>query len=48
MWFSWRDHVLSSKVSVCCVCDSNLSVSVPSMYIVCVCMSEVIYTFNAA
>ena len=48
MWvFRRRDHALSSGVCVCCVCDPNVSVGVPSTYFVCVCMIEVISAFSA-
>ena len=38
---------MSSRVCVCCVYDLNVNVGVPSIYLVCVCMSEVISTFSA-
>ena len=40
----WSDHVLYSRVCMCCVCDPNVSVAV---YFVCVCMSVVISVFSA-
>ena len=33
----WRDHVLSSRLCVCCVSDPRVSLGVPCIYCVCVC-----------
>ena len=37
VFFGWKNHVLSSIVCVCCVCDPNVNLGVPSIYLfVCV------------
>ena len=49
MWVEvlcWIDRVWSSKECVCCACDPSVNLDVPSMGL-CLCMSEVIYSFRS-
>ena len=45
--FCWIDHVWSSKECVCCACDPSVHISVPSMFCLWFCMSEVISSFKS-
>ena len=50
MWLEvlcWIDHVWSSKECVCCVCDPSMRLDAPSICFLCLCMLEVISSFNS-